>query len=85
MRATPRLISPSTISYEVETERRIDLFGNVAQVWSAYEAKRAPDDAEPERRGINSIQLFKAREGEWRIVSMIWDNERQGLEIGPFE
>jgi hypothetical protein len=71
--------------YEVETQRRIDLFGNMAQVWSAYEAKRSPDDVEPERRGINSIQLFKAREGEWRIVSMIWDNEREGLEIGPFE
>ena len=45
--------------FEVETARRIDLFGNIAQVWSAYEARAALDDAEPERRGINSIQLFR--------------------------
>ena len=45
--------------YEVETSRRIDLFGNIAHVWSGYEARRSPDDAQPERRGINSIQLFR--------------------------
>ncbi len=67
--------------YEIETGRRIDLFGNVAQVWSAYEARRAPKDAEPERRGINSIQLFKSPEAGWRIVSMIWDNERAGQTV----
>jgi len=62
--------------YEVETGRRIDLFGNIAHVWSAYEARHAPDDAEPERRGINSIQLFNHPDLGWRIVHMIWDNER---------
>ena len=67
--------------YEIETGRRIDLFGNVAQVWSAYEARRSPGDAEPERRGINSIQLFKSPEAGWRIVSMIWDNERAGQTV----
>jgi hypothetical protein len=67
--------------YEVEIGRRIDLFGNIAQVWSAYEAKRSPDDAEPERRGINSIQLFRDAQLGWRIISMIWDNEREGVEI----
>ena len=67
--------------FEVEIGRRIDLFGNIAQVWSAYEARRALDDAEPERRGINSIQLFRTPEAGWRIVSMIWDNEREGVEV----
>ena len=62
--------------YEVETDRRIDLFGNMAHVWSHYEARRSPDDAEPERRGINSIQLFRHPELGWRIIHMIWDNER---------
>ena len=62
--------------YEVETSRRIDRFGNMAHVWSGYEARRAPDDAEPERRGINSIQLFKDPDHGWRIIHMIWDNER---------
>ena len=62
--------------YEVETDRRIDLFGNIAHVWSHYEARRAPDAQEVERRGINSIQLFRHPEHGWRIVHMIWDNER---------
>jgi len=64
--------------YEVETARRIDQFGNMAQVWSAYEARRTPDDADVERRGINSIQLFREPDGRWRIMSMIWDNARSG-------
>ena len=71
--------------YEIETARRIDLFGNIAHVWSAYEARRAMDDAEPERRGINSIQLFKDAERGWRIMAMIWDNEREGLGLPPFD
>ena len=62
--------------HEVETGRRIDLFGNIAHVWSGYEARTAPDDAAAERRGINSIQLFRHPELGWRIIHMIWDNER---------
>jgi hypothetical protein len=62
--------------YEIQTSRRIDLSGNIAHVWSGYEARRSLDDAEPERRGINSIQLFRHPDHGWRIVAMIWDNER---------
>jgi hypothetical protein len=62
--------------YEVETSRRIDLFGNIAHVWSGYEARRTPDEDPPERRGINSIQLFRDPDLGWRIIHMIWDNER---------
>ena len=62
--------------YEVEAGRRIDIFGNIAHVWSSYEARRSPDDADVERRGINSIQLFKDADRGWRIIHMIWDNER---------
>ena len=63
--------------YEIETGRRVDIFGNVAHVWSNYEARRSPDDSDVERRGINSIQLFKDPDQGWRIIHMIWDNERQ--------
>jgi hypothetical protein len=62
--------------FEVETARRIDVFGNMAHVWSEYEARTAPDDATPERSGINSIQLFRHPDAGWRIVAMIWDNHR---------
>lgn len=62
--------------YEVEIDRRIDVFGDIAQVWSVYEARTNPVDKHPERRGINSIQLQRDATGDWRIVSMLWDNER---------
>ena len=71
--------------YEIETGRRIDLFGNIAHVWSAYEARASLDDAEPERRGINSIQLFRDPELGWRIVAMLWDNEREGVRLPAFD
>ena len=67
--------------FEVEIGRRILVFGNIAHVWSAYEARSALGDAEPERRGINSIQLFRDPERGWRILAMIWDNEREGVTI----
>jgi hypothetical protein len=62
--------------FEVETSRRIDLFGNIAHVWSGYEARTSPEDESPERRGINSIQLFRDPDRGWRIIHMIWDNAR---------
>lgn len=70
--------------FEVETARRIDVLGNMAHVWSVYEARTAPDDETPERRGINSIQLFRDERGHWRIMSMIWDNEREGVKVATF-
>lgn len=70
--------------YEVEIARRIDEFGSMAHVWSAYEARTALGDSEPERRGVNSIQLFREADGRWWIMSMIWDNERPGLVLPSF-
>jgi hypothetical protein len=67
--------------FEVEIARRIDVFGNMAHVWSAYEARTAPGHTKPERRGINSIQLYRDASGRWQIISMIWDNEREGLKL----
>ena len=67
--------------HEVEIARRIDLFGNIAHAWSAYEARSALGDDAPERRGINSIQLFRDPERGWRIMAMIWDNEREGVAV----
>lgn len=63
--------------YEVETSRRTDIFGNMAHAWSSYEARTSPEDATPERRGINSIQLFRHPQHGWRIIHMIWDNHRE--------
>jgi hypothetical protein len=65
--------------YEIETARKINVFGNIAHVWSIYEARSAPDADALERRGINSIQLLKGPDGRWRIMHMVWDNERAGV------
>lgn len=71
--------------YEVEIGRRVELFGTIAHAWSAYEARDTLDpDAEPERRGINSIQLTRDAQRGWRVIAMIWDNEREGVGIGAF-
>ena len=69
--------------YEAEVARRIDRFGNIAHVFSVYEARHHPEDAEPIRRGINSIQLFHDG-NRWWIISVIWDNERAGNPIPRF-
>jgi hypothetical protein len=62
--------------HEIETGHRVDRFGNIAQVWSAYEGRRAPG-GEILFRGINSIQLF--HDGDrWWVMSVLWDNEREG-------
>jgi hypothetical protein len=66
--------------HEIEVARRVDRFGNWAHVRSIYEARRSPGDLELLKRGVNSIQLF--HDGErWRVVSVLWDNERAGLEV----
>ena len=64
--------------YEIETARKVNIFGNIAHAWSIYEARRSPDAADLDRRGINSIQLYKDVDG-WKVISMIWDNERPGV------
>jgi hypothetical protein len=63
--------------FEAEIARRTEVFGNIAHVFSTYEARSDPADSRPMRRGINSIQLYNDGEG-WRVINMLWDNEREG-------
>ena len=67
--------------YEVELERRVDLFGDIAQIWSSYEMRRALDSPEIERRGVNFIQALRGADGNWKVVAAIWANEREGLTL----
>jgi hypothetical protein len=60
--------------FESEIGRKIDRYGDIAQVFSAYEAKRSADDAEPFVRGINSFQLLH-HDGRWWIVTIFWQAE----------
>jgi len=60
--------------YEKEVARRIEQFGQIAHVWSTYESRHDPNDAEPFMRGINSIQLF-CDGNRWWIVTIYWQQE----------
>jgi hypothetical protein len=60
--------------YEKEVARRVEQFGHIAHVWSTYESRHDPNDAEPFMRGINSIQLFNDG-SRWWILSIYWQHE----------
>ena len=79
--ADTRVFFEANDFFEIEIARRVHEFGNIAHVWSVYEARRQAGDTVPERRGINSIQLFRNGHGHWKITSMIWDNEREGVAV----
>ncbi|MEM9170747.1 MAG: hypothetical protein AAGC56_13970 [Pseudomonadota bacterium] len=60
--------------FEVEIGRRVELYGDIAHAFSAYEARRNEDDAEPFLRGVNSFQLIR-HEGAWRVMTIFWQAE----------
>jgi hypothetical protein len=66
--------------YEVQTARRIARFGNIAQVFSAYEARDRPEGGTLLKRGMNMLHLFDDG-SRWWIMHVIWDDEREGLSI----
>ena len=49
-------------------------YGNMRQVLSSYESRRAPGE-KPFQRGINSFQVLNDGK-RWWIVSIFWDSER---------
>lgn len=60
--------------FEKEVARRTETFGNIAHVFSTYEARRKADEKEPFMRGINSIQLMNDGK-RWWIVTVFWEAE----------
>lgn len=66
--------------HEVQIAARVERFGCIAHVWSTYDSRRAPDDAEPFARGINSIHLYHDG-ARWWVVNVFWDSERAGNPI----
>lgn len=64
--------------YESEADRTVQRYGPVANVFSTYESRRAPDE-EPFVRGINSIQLV--HDGDrWWVAHIAWTDVS---EAGP--
>lgn len=68
--------------YETEIGRRVDRFGHVAHVFSAYQSQ-LEKEGEVKARGINSIQLIRDQ-GRWFIANVIWDSETESEKI-PIE
>jgi hypothetical protein len=65
--------------YEAAVAQRVEMFGNIAHVFSTYESRRAPGE-KPFARGINSFQLVRAG-GNWKVMTILWDSEREGTPI----
>jgi hypothetical protein len=57
--------------FERESHRKVDRFGDIAQVFSTYESRHAASDAKPFQRGINSFQLMFDGQ-RWWVVTIYW-------------
>lgn len=64
--------------FEFGINNIIEQFGQIAHVFSSYEAWEDAAQTKFIKRGINSIQLYRI-DGQWRIAGMVWDDERPGL------
>jgi len=60
--------------FEKEISRKVEQFGNIAHVFSTYEAFNSESDEAPFMRGINSIQLLYDNQ-RWWILNVYWMQE----------
>lgn len=60
--------------FEIETDREVKRFGQMAHVWTTYEARRTAE-GEVFMRGINSVQMVNMGEAGWKIRSIFWNPE----------
>lgn len=60
--------------YEIETSRRVERFGHLAQVFSAYEIKQDLEAEKPLLRGVNGITCVFS-EGRWWVLQIAWEQE----------
>jgi hypothetical protein len=67
---------------EVEVAQESVVFGNVARLTSVYEYTRQSAAGSVRGRGVNFFTLVRDA-GEWRVMSIVWDNERPGLSLPP--
>jgi hypothetical protein len=67
---------------EVEVSQESVVFGNVARLTSVYEYTRQSPAQTVCGRGVNFFTLVHDA-GQWRVMSIVWDNERPGLSLPP--
>ena len=66
--------------FEKEIHRKVNTFGNITQVFSAYESFYSESDKKPFMRGINSIQLLNDGT-RWWIINIYWTQETKDNPI----
>ncbi|HEY0657740.1 MAG TPA: hypothetical protein VGD05_04665 [Pyrinomonadaceae bacterium] len=66
--------------YEREKARRVEIYGNIAHVFSTYESFHSLSDAKPFMRGINSFQLLNDGK-RWWVVTIYWQGETPENQI----
>jgi hypothetical protein len=60
--------------FEREKARHVDMYGNIAQVFSTYESFHSLSDKQPFMRGINSFQLMNDGK-RWWVITIYWQGE----------
>ncbi|HXH94281.1 MAG TPA: DUF4440 domain-containing protein [Thermoanaerobaculia bacterium] len=65
---------------ESETSKHTQIFGNIAQRISTYQKSGCLDGVAFTARGVKTFQFLWTRTG-WRILSVSWDDEREGLAV----
>ena len=75
----PIRLSPKEDFYEKELKRKVSKYGNIAQVWSAFEIRTDPK-TESNIRGLNSIQLHYEN-GRWFIDSWTCEMESENNNL----
>ncbi len=59
--------------FEIEKARRVDMYGNIAQVFSTYESRHSLTE-KPFARGINSFQMLNDGK-RWWVITIYWQAE----------
>ena len=59
--------------YEYGLNYKIEIFGDIAHVYSQYEAKRNKEDIELIKQGVTLVQMVRDNQ-IWKIHSMIWQS-----------
>jgi hypothetical protein len=60
--------------FEREKARRVEIYGNIAHVFSTYESYHSLSDKKPFIRGINSFQLLNDGK-RWWVITIFWQGE----------
>ena len=66
--------STITDSSSGRSNNRIEIFGDIAHVFSTYESRHASSDDKPFARGINSFQLVRSGD-DWKVLTIFWEEE----------